>query len=151
MTESLLHLFKALERSSREFIEPVITCALETRREHTTQEQVIVRVSHHLVLVLMEMLDGVGRSRAALEARHHELFRETVRSDILRERRVESGLTYKAPSPFFSNITNNSSYGLNCSSSDIIFLIFCDVNFKFLGALFSTNFIDIFIVFSKKL
>jgi len=48
-----------------------------------------MRVDRHLVLVLTEVLDRVGRSRVALEARHHELLRETVRSDILGEQRVK--------------------------------------------------------------
>ena len=43
----------------------------------------------HLVLVLMEVLDGVGRSRITLEALYHEFLREAVRSDIFGELRVE--------------------------------------------------------------
>jgi len=82
--ESMLHLFESPERLSRECIEPVVGNALETGWEHTTQEQVIVKVDHHLVLVLTEVLDGVSRSRVGLEAPYHELHREAVRSDILR-------------------------------------------------------------------
>jgi len=46
-------------------------------------------VDHHSVLVLMEVLEGVDLSLVALEARHHELLREAVRSDILGEQIVE--------------------------------------------------------------
>ena len=37
----------------------------------------------------MEVLDGVSRSRVALEAQHYELLWEAIRSDILGEQRVE--------------------------------------------------------------
>jgi len=60
--EILVHLIKASESLSQEFIEPVVGSALETRQEHMAQEQVIMRVDHHLVLLLMEVLDGVDRS-----------------------------------------------------------------------------------------
>jgi len=35
------------------------------------------------------VLDGVGHSRAALEAQHHKLHREAVRTDLPEEWRVE--------------------------------------------------------------
>jgi len=38
-----------------------------------------VRVDCHLVLVLSEVLDGISHPRVALEVRHYELFRKTVR------------------------------------------------------------------------
>ena len=58
--ESLLHLFEAPETLSWECIELVE--ALENGREHTTQEHVVVKVDRYLVLILMEVLDGVSRS-----------------------------------------------------------------------------------------
>ena len=58
----------------REIVEPVVGTAFKTRWEYTTQEVVIVRVDRHLVLVLPEALDVIGRPRVALEARHYELF-----------------------------------------------------------------------------
>ena len=50
---------------------------------------VVVRVNHHLVPVLTEVLDGVGCSRGAFETRHHELLWKVVRNDLFEERRVE--------------------------------------------------------------
>ena len=66
-------------------MESVISGAFETGWEHVTQEEVIIRVDRHLVLVLLGGLDGIGRSRVALEARHDELFREAASGDFLRE------------------------------------------------------------------
>ena len=68
--------------SPRERVELVVGNAFETRWEHTTQEMVIVRVNRHLILVLQEVLDRIGRPRVALEARHYELFGEVVRGDF---------------------------------------------------------------------
>ena len=65
--ESMLHLFEAPESLSRECIEPFIGSALETKWEHATQEQLVIRVDCHLVLVLPEILDGIGRPRVVLE------------------------------------------------------------------------------------
>ena len=61
MIESMIHLFEAPKRSSRECIKPVVGNALETGREYMTGEQVVVRVDRHLILVLTEVLDRVGR------------------------------------------------------------------------------------------
>ena len=47
-----------------------------------------MRVDRHLVLVLTEVLDRIGCSRVAVEARHHELLRKVVRS-LLGERRIK--------------------------------------------------------------
>ena len=58
MVEGLLHLLEAPKRLSRECVEPVVGSTFETRSEHTTMEQVVVRVDSHLVLVLTEALDG---------------------------------------------------------------------------------------------
>ena len=66
--------FEAPERFSRVCIKLVVGSALETGREHMAQEQVIMRVNRHLVLVLMEVLDRVGHSRVALETQHHSFF-----------------------------------------------------------------------------
>jgi len=44
-----------------------------------------MRVDCHLVLVLSEVLDGIGRPRVALEVWHYELCEEMVRGDFLRE------------------------------------------------------------------
>ena len=89
MVKGQLHLLNTPERLSRKYIELVISNALETGLEHMTQEQVIVKVDSHLVLELMEVLDGAGHSRVLLEAWHHELLLKAVRSDLLREWRVE--------------------------------------------------------------
>ena len=62
VVEILLHLLEVPERLPRERIEPVVGDTFETGQEYTTQERVIVGVNRHLVLVLAEMLDGVGRS-----------------------------------------------------------------------------------------
>jgi len=89
VVKCLLHLLKTPEKLLKERIEPVVSSALETRREHTTQVQVVVRMNRHLVLILTEVMDGVDCSGVAFEARHHKLLREAVRSDLLGERRVE--------------------------------------------------------------
>ena len=44
-----------------------------------------MRVGRHLVLVLSEVLDRIGRLIIAFEARHDELFEEAMRGDFLRE------------------------------------------------------------------
>jgi len=69
----------------RERVEPVVSGAFETGWEHATQEEVIVRVDRHLVLVLPEVLDEIGDPRVALEDWHYELFGDAVRGDFLRE------------------------------------------------------------------
>ena len=63
---------------------------LPLRLDRNTQ----LKSSHYeskltLVLELTEVLDGIGYSCIVFEARHHELLREAVRSDLLNERRVE--------------------------------------------------------------
>jgi len=83
--EDLPHLFKAPEQIPRERVEPIVGGTFATGWKHVTQEEVIVRVDSHLVLVLPEMLDGVSGSIVALEARYYELLRETVRGGFLRE------------------------------------------------------------------
>jgi len=57
-----------------------------------------MRVDHHLILVLPEVLNGIDHPGVTLEAQH-ELFGETVRDDFLRvvNRRFSSS---KAPPPF---------------------------------------------------
>ena len=62
VVERMLDLFEATKILSQEYIEPIIGSTLETRWEHITQEQVIMRVDCHLVLILTEVLDGVGHS-----------------------------------------------------------------------------------------
>ena len=69
----------------RERVEPVVSGAFETGWEHATQEEVIVRVDRHLVLVLPEVLDGIDRPRVALEAWHYELFVKEMKGDFLLE------------------------------------------------------------------
>jgi len=81
--EDLLHLLKASERLSWECVEPVVGSTIQTGWEHMTQEQVVVRVDCYLVLVLTDVLDGVSHSRVALEAQHHKLLWEAVRSGFL--------------------------------------------------------------------
>jgi len=58
----------------QERVEPIVGGTFETGWEHATQEEVIMRVERHLILVLPEVLDGIGHPRVALEARHDELF-----------------------------------------------------------------------------
>ena len=41
-----------------------------------------MRVDHHLILVVLKMLDGVGRSGVEIEARHNKLPREMVGHDF---------------------------------------------------------------------
>ena len=74
--------------SASEENKPVVGSAFEIGWEHATQEEIIIRVDRHLILVLLVELDGIDRSRIALEARHYKLFGEAVRSDFLREWRV---------------------------------------------------------------
>jgi len=50
-----------------------------------TQEEVFMRVDHHLVLILPEVLDGIGRPRVVLEAWLPELLGEVVISDFRRD------------------------------------------------------------------
>ena len=45
-------------------------------QEHAGQEEVIVGVDHHPVLVLSKMLDAVDRSGVATEAWHYKFLRE---------------------------------------------------------------------------
>jgi len=59
VVESLLHFLEVLERLSRERIEPVVGGALETGWKNAGHEHIIMRVNHHLVLVLMEVLVGL--------------------------------------------------------------------------------------------
>jgi len=82
--ECLPHLFETSEYVPRERVKTVIGGDFETGCKHATQNEVIVRVYCHLVLVLPEV-HGINCPRVALEARHHELFREAVRGDFLRE------------------------------------------------------------------
>ena len=42
-------------------------------------------VGCHLVLVLTEVLDGVGHSRVVFETWYHKLLEKVVRSDLLQE------------------------------------------------------------------
>ena len=74
-----------------------------------------MRVYCHLVLILTEVLDGVGRSRIALEARHHELLREAVRSDILEERRVKG-----AQPKMLRLLLEKMTYFLNLLPDDLL-------------------------------
>ena len=50
-----------------------------------TQEKIVMRMDCHLVLVLSELLDGIGRPRVVFEARYHKLLGKVVRTDFLRE------------------------------------------------------------------
>jgi len=52
-----------------------------------------VGIDRYIILVLAEMLDGVGRSRVVFETWHHELLREAMRGDYLGEGPVEDGQT----------------------------------------------------------
>ena len=62
VVESLHHLPKVLKRLSLERIEPVVGSVHETGWEYTSQENVVIRVNRHPVMVLAEMLDGVDCS-----------------------------------------------------------------------------------------
>jgi len=63
----------------------MIDNALEIKREHPTEEKVIVSVGRHFVLELEEMEKGVGRFRVAVEGGHHKFSRESVRGDFLQQ------------------------------------------------------------------
>jgi len=63
----------------RKRVKSVVGGAFETGWEHTSQEEVIMRVDRYLVLVLSEEMNGINRSRVVLEVRHYELFEKTVR------------------------------------------------------------------------
>ena len=67
MVESLLHLFEAMERMPRKRVEPVVGGVFEIGGEHVTQEEIIMRIDRHLVLILLEMLDGIGHSGVVFE------------------------------------------------------------------------------------
>ena len=60
VVEGLLQLPKVPKRLPREQIKSAIGDAFKTGWEYTAQEQVIVRVNRHLVLVLAEVLDRIG-------------------------------------------------------------------------------------------
>ena len=81
--ESIVDLLEASERSQRKRVEPIQGHALKTRSKHSTHEEVVVRVNCHLDLISSEVLDGVGHSGVAIEARYHELLREPVGCDLL--------------------------------------------------------------------
>ena len=68
----------------RERVEPIEGDSFEAGWKHTAQEEIIVGVNNHLVLVLLKMLDRVGRSGISFEAWHYEFLREAVRDDFLR-------------------------------------------------------------------
>jgi len=76
LVEDLLHLLEALERMPRKRVEPVISGTFETEGANTTQEEVVVKVYFHLVLVLPMVLDGISRFRVVFEAQYHKLFGE---------------------------------------------------------------------------
>ena len=63
--EDLPHLFKAPEQIPRERVELVVGDAFETGWKHVTQEEVIMRVDRHLVLVSSEVLNGIGRPQSS--------------------------------------------------------------------------------------
>ena len=67
VVKDLLHLSEESERLPQERVEPFIGSAFETEGEHTTQEEVVMRVNHHLILVLSEVLDRIGRPRVVFE------------------------------------------------------------------------------------
>jgi len=85
MIEGMLYLFKTSEGVPWERVEPVVGGTFKTRWEHVTQEEIIMRVDYHLILVLREVLDGINRTRVALDARHYELFGKTIRGYFLQE------------------------------------------------------------------
>ena len=76
LVEDPLHLLEALERMPRKRVEPVISGTFETEGANTTQEEVVVKVYFHLVLVLPMVLDGISRFRVVFEAQYHKLFGE---------------------------------------------------------------------------
>ena len=86
--EGIIDLLEALERSQRKQVKPFQGHALETGWKHSTHDEVVVGVDHHLDLISSEVLDGVGQSGVAIEARYHELLREPVGCDLLRKRRI---------------------------------------------------------------
>ena len=58
---------------------------LEARREHPTEEKVIVIMDCRFVLKLVEMKEGVGGSRVAVEGGHHKFSRKAKRDDFFRQ------------------------------------------------------------------
>jgi len=81
--EGLLYLFETLERVPQEIVEPIIGGAFEIGWKHTAQEEVIVKVDCHLVLIPPEVLDGIGRPKVSLEIQYYELLGKVVRGDFL--------------------------------------------------------------------
>jgi len=68
---------------ARKRVEPVGGDPLEAGGEHPAHEEFIVGVDHHLVLVVLKMLDGVYCSGVEVKARHHEFSQKTVGRDLL--------------------------------------------------------------------
>ena len=85
IVESLSHLLEVSKCVVQKRVKQVGGDPLEAGGEHPAHEKVIMRVDHHLILVVPKMLDGVGRFGVKVEARHHELPREMVSIDFLRE------------------------------------------------------------------
>jgi len=49
-----------------------------------------VRVDHHLDLISLEMLERVGYSYVAIEARYYKFLRDSMGCDFLRKRRIKN-------------------------------------------------------------
>ena len=59
--------------------------AIETGRERLTKKKVIMSVDCHFVPKLMEMKEGVGGSRVAIEGGHNEFPQKSERGDFFRQ------------------------------------------------------------------
>jgi len=58
---------------------------LEAGRERPTEKKVVASMDRHFVSKLVELKEGVGGSRVAVEGGHYKLLRESERGDFLRQ------------------------------------------------------------------
>jgi len=111
IVEGLPNFLEFSKRVAQKRIETVGGNALEAGEEHSAHEEV-VRINHHLILVVPKMLDGVGRFGLEVKARHHELPRETVGHDSRRKRGAGNSqiprlhLVARLPARFFDAFLN---------------------------------------------
>ena len=79
IVEGSPHLLEVSKRVARKRVETVGDDPLKAGRENSTNEEVIMRIDRHLIMVVLKMLDGAGRAGVEVKAQHHELHWETVR------------------------------------------------------------------------
>jgi len=78
----LVHLTKISERIPWERIELVVGDRLEAGWECLIEEEVIVGVNRHLILVLAEMKEWVESSRIVIKRQYHKLLWEAERGNL---------------------------------------------------------------------